>query len=227
MKDFDVIVKGGGLAGLITAREVAKNGFSVLVIEEHNEIGLPDKCAGLVSMRVLEELNVSEFKKVIQNKIERAVIYSPSKIELEIDASRQNVVVINRHEFDKLIAIEALKYGAKINDNERVVNYKENDKVVVKTDKEYYVCKYFVDAGGYTSLLKLRNKGVIPAARYLIKGKFEKEKVEIFVDQNITNGFFTWIVPISEEYAKVGNAGYGINPLMLLINLLKRKELVK
>ena len=47
---YDTIVAGGSIAGLLTAREVASKGFSVLVIEEDYEIGTPEHCGGLVSI---------------------------------------------------------------------------------------------------------------------------------------------------------------------------------
>ncbi|NHV96347.1 MAG: FAD-binding protein, partial [Thaumarchaeota archaeon] len=49
--DYDVVIAGGGLAGLLAAREVASKGLNVAVFEEDLEIGVPDKCDGLVSMR--------------------------------------------------------------------------------------------------------------------------------------------------------------------------------
>ena len=42
---YDVIVAGGSIAGLLTAREISYKGFSVLVIEEDYEIGTPESLA--------------------------------------------------------------------------------------------------------------------------------------------------------------------------------------
>lgn len=38
-KDYDVVVIGGGLAGLTAANKLAKNGRSVLLLEAHNKLG--------------------------------------------------------------------------------------------------------------------------------------------------------------------------------------------
>jgi len=40
--NFDVVVAGGSVAGLLCAREISSGGFSVLVIEEDYEIGTPE-----------------------------------------------------------------------------------------------------------------------------------------------------------------------------------------
>ena len=44
MKEYDVVIAGGSISGLLTAREIARNGNSVLVLEENFEIGTPDHC---------------------------------------------------------------------------------------------------------------------------------------------------------------------------------------
>ena len=41
---FDVVIAGGSVAGLLCAREISSEGFSVLVIEEDYEIGTPEPC---------------------------------------------------------------------------------------------------------------------------------------------------------------------------------------
>ena len=50
----DVLIVGGGPAGAAVAKGLSKNGFSVIIVEEHREIGRPVQCSGLVSPRVLE-----------------------------------------------------------------------------------------------------------------------------------------------------------------------------
>jgi len=41
-KFYDVIVAGGSVSGLLCAREIARSGLSVLVLEEDSEIGTPE-----------------------------------------------------------------------------------------------------------------------------------------------------------------------------------------
>jgi len=55
MKKYDVIVAGGSISGLLAAREIAKKGYSVLVLEEGFEVGTPDHCGGLVSKSALRD----------------------------------------------------------------------------------------------------------------------------------------------------------------------------
>ena len=39
---YDVVIAGGSVAGLLAAREIAKDGHTALVLEEGFEIGTPE-----------------------------------------------------------------------------------------------------------------------------------------------------------------------------------------
>ena len=41
MEEYDVVIAGGSISGLIASREIAKKGYSVLVLEEGFEVGTP------------------------------------------------------------------------------------------------------------------------------------------------------------------------------------------
>jgi len=108
---FDVVIAGGSIAGLLSAREIASNGFSVLVIEEDYEIGTPEHCGGLVSIAGLEELGVIPFRKTFDHMIESAQISAPDGGSFEINSKKQKVIEISRRELDKQIAFQAQKMG--------------------------------------------------------------------------------------------------------------------
>ena len=47
--DYDVIIIGAGPVGGYTSRLLCNRGLTVLMVEEHNEVGRPFQCAGLVT----------------------------------------------------------------------------------------------------------------------------------------------------------------------------------
>ena len=97
---YDVVVAGGSVAGLLSAREISAEGYSVLVIEEDYEIGTPEHCGGLVSVAGLEELGIIPFRKTFDHMIESAKITSPNGNSFTINSKKQKVVEISRRELD-------------------------------------------------------------------------------------------------------------------------------
>ena len=47
--DADVIVVGAGPAGARTAALLSERGHSVIVLEEHQEVGFPVHCSGFIT----------------------------------------------------------------------------------------------------------------------------------------------------------------------------------
>src|SRR5947209_9198229 len=58
--DYDVLIVGGGPAGLAAAEVAAKQGVRVLVLERHNEIGYPVHTSGGSWIRDMEVLGIPQ-----------------------------------------------------------------------------------------------------------------------------------------------------------------------
>jgi len=218
---FDVVIAGGSIAGLLCAREITSEGFSVLVIEEDYEIGTPEHCGGLVSIAGLEELGVIPFRKTYEHMIEFAKITSPNGNSFTINSKKQKVVEISRRELDKQIAFQAQKNGAMIKVR---TSFQEITDRGIRTNEEKIDCKIFVDARGISSLIQKNRNGVLSSAQYEIYADWiKKGKVEVIFDQEKHPGFFAWVIPSNEGKGKVGVAGKGINVAETLEKILEQK----
>ena len=51
---YDAVVVGGGPSGSTMAQHITAEGFKVLVVEEHEQVGHPNHCAGPVRPRTLK-----------------------------------------------------------------------------------------------------------------------------------------------------------------------------
>ena len=219
--DFDVVVAGGSVAGLLCAREIALEGFSVLVIEEDYEIGTPEHCGGLVSFAGLKELGIIPFRKNFDHMIESAKITSPNGKSFTINSKKQKVIEISRRELDKQIAFQAQKNGAEIKVR---TSFQEITDTGIRTSKEKIDCKIFVDARGVSSLIHKDRTGILSSAQYEIYADWiKKGKVEVIFDQEKYPGFFAWIIPSGDGKGKVGVAGRGIKVSEALESILKEK----
>ena len=218
---YDVIIAGGSIAGLLTAREISSKKFSVLVIEEDYEIGTPEHCGGLVSIAGLEELGIIPFKKTFEHMIESAKITSPNGESFTINSKNQKVAEISRRELDKQVAFQAQKNGAVIKVR---TSFQEMTETGIRTNEEKIDCKIFVDARGVSSLIHKDRTGILSSAQYEIYADWiKKGKVEVIFDQEKYPGFFAWVIPSAEGKGKVGIAGKGINVSETLNEFLKQK----
>ena len=218
---YDVVVAGGSVAGLLSAREISSKGFSVLVIEEDYEIGTPEHCGGLVSIAGLEKLGIIPFRKTFDHMIRSAEITSPNGKKFTINSKKQKVIEISRRELDKQIAFQAQKNGAVIKVR---TSFQEITDTGIRTNEEKIDCKIFVDARGVSSLIHKDRTGILSSAQYEIYADWiKKGKVEVIFDQEKYPGFFAWVIPSNEGKGKVGVAGKGINVSETLNEILKEK----
>ncbi|QUC65051.1 NAD(P)/FAD-dependent oxidoreductase [Nitrosopumilus sp. K4] len=219
---FDVVIAGGSIAGLICAREIARNKNSVLVIEEDYEIGTPEHCGGLVSTTGLEELGVIPFRKTFDHLIETAEIFAPNGKSFSINSKKQKVAEISRRELDKQLAFQAQKNGAVIKVR---TSFQEITKDGIRTNDGEVKCKIFVDARGVSSLIQKDRTGILSSAQYEIFADWiKKGEVKVFFDQKKYPEFFAWIIPSGEGKGKIGIAGRGINASETMEKFLSTKN---
>ena len=225
MPDYDVIVAGGSISGLLAAREIAAGDLSVVVLEEDSEIGTPEHCGGVVSTSGIHNLGIVPDIKTIENSsITHAKIFSHSSC-FEISAAKQKVIVLDRRAFDKQIAYQAQNKGAEIRVKCSMRSFgKQDDEYLVKTSEGDLTCEYFVDARGVGSLISRNREGVLQSAQYEIYASWiEPDTIEVAFDSQLYPGFFAWIIPTGRARGKVGVAGRGINAASALQYYLDSK----
>jgi geranylgeranyl reductase family protein len=223
---YDVVIGGGSVGGLSFASEAASLGLKVLVLEEDPSIGEPEKCDGLVSMKAMGRYMPPE-AGCIQSRVKRGTVFAPSGSSASLDASKLEVVVIDRSAYEEQLAETAVSRGAKVVTSSRVTvtEPSEDGMKVVAAGSEAYRCSYYVDATGPSGIIKRNRGGLMPAAKYELQGDwFQDGDVEVYLDQEKYPGFFAWVIPRGDGIAKVGAAGFGINSFKALDAFISGKD---
>ena len=79
--DYDVIIVGAGPVGGHLGRILSERGLEVLMLEEHQEIGKPFQCAGLVTPSAMNRVDLHD---TILSDVWGARIHSPMGTRVEI-----------------------------------------------------------------------------------------------------------------------------------------------
>lgn len=213
MMHYDAIIIGGGPAGCATARNIAGQGFSVLVVEEHERIGEPVRCSGLISPRTVDISGVSD--SVVINELKGARVFSPRGGQLNISSDKVKAVAIDRVAFDRAIADQAMAAGADIMPGarakgiERLIN---GFRVMVerKGVKASLNTRLLIGADGVNSQvakwLNLR-KSLHMARMYAADVELSREainNVDIFMGHSVAPGWFGWVIPLDGRRCRVG-----------------------
>ena len=220
-----ITIVGASIAGLLAASKIGDSGLEVTVYEEHREIGIPEKCDGLVSGKGMADLGLVPPSKVVQNQPSGAIFFSPGGREIRIDARKQNVLVLDRTRFDRYLAERALRSGARIELGKRVSKITQSDSSAITTvDGDDIDSEVVLDCSGYESYIRSGGQ-TLQGALYLVQGDwFDKSTVEVYLDPVSAPGFFFWVIPIESDIAKIGVAGTGINTFLALDKFVEKKN---
>ena len=223
---YDVVVVGAGPIGCFTAWNLAEEGYSVLLLEEHECAGLPLHCAGLVSPRVLRFLPGSSRTGVVLAKMNQACIHPPDGSHFYIRSERVKALVIDRIKFDMTLAEMASNSGAEVCFSTRVKGVKGSpNRYHVSTSKGELSGRVVIGSDGAYSLLARvfefpPVEEVIPACVYYMECE-ESDSVDIYLGSEIAPGFFAWIIRGGGRV----NIGLGtrkrVNPLPYMKKFLK------
>lgn len=218
--DVDVVVVGAGPGGSATAKRCAELGLNVVMFEKRQEIGSPKRCGEGMSSDAIEKLGQKIPNYCIMQTINGSLVYAPNGKKIIIDYGKTAGYVLERKQYDKWLAEEAARAGAKVQAKTYVTGVRKENDFVKGVDAEFESEKFsikskiVVAADGVESKvarwagMNTTNKPVNIDSGF----QFEMVDIEIEDPHKIILYFNTkmaprgylWIFPKGEDKANVG-----------------------
>jgi len=226
--EFDVLIAGAGPAGSMTGWHIAREGFSVLMIDKKKEAGVPVQCAEYIPALLSKEITISE--ETITNKIKGLRLYFPDNSTYEFCAPGY---ILNRSIFDKYLTLNAVKAGACLWLKTKFLRL-ENDKILLSKNGRLIEisAKIIVGADGPNSrvsrLINRRYKDYVVAYQQELPLIEEMEYTEVYFDKKFFGGY-AWLFP-KKHSANVGvgvRTGYKVKVKDLFHQFVERVVNVK
>ncbi|MFW9948771.1 MAG: hypothetical protein ACFFKA_01430 [Candidatus Thorarchaeota archaeon] len=211
IEKFDVCIIGGSLAGNYLCHLISKFGLTTAVIEEHEQIGLPLQCAGIVSKKIEKLIELPN--KLILNRVKAAKLVSPSQRSIILSGDEEPLIIdrigLDQHFYNLTHSLSNVKFllGEKFL-NFSYIRRKTQVKLCILTSKRKIEAQMLIGCDGPLSSvgksLKLINN-VIYASQIRIKGTYDLDKAVMYFDPRWKE-LFGWIVPEGNDIYRIGLA---------------------
>jgi digeranylgeranylglycerophospholipid reductase len=205
----DVVVVGGGPAGLYAGWKLAHAGHDVVLLEEHESIGDPVHCTGVLAREAFDQFGINT--NAVLNDLTTVRFYAPSGDTIDYSTRSVEAVVIDRQAFDRDLARKALRAGVRVVHG-RVTTLRVDDAGVTVTGSAVAargrVC--ILACGASYAIQRQLGLGIPTMRLVSAQTELPAERlgdVEVHFGRRLAPGGFSWAVPVrrgDRAFVRVG-----------------------
>ncbi|MBC8463179.1 NAD(P)/FAD-dependent oxidoreductase [Candidatus Bathyarchaeota archaeon] len=228
----EAAIIGAGPAGLIAAEVISSKGYATTVFEEHRKVGVPNHCAGIISVEGFGRLGIPLDDRFYLNTIVGGRLFSADGTCLEIRDKKPRAHIIDRGGFDGYLADAAVDSGVDLRTSTRVKDIVFTKKGVVGIKMGDYAVRsdILINAEGPGGRLMARagystgQEGILNGFNVDLSGvDVESNMVEVWFSDEASKGFFTWVAPLGDDKVRVGLASQTGDGHVALKKFIKKR----
>ncbi|MDX2256103.1 MAG: NAD(P)/FAD-dependent oxidoreductase [Pseudanabaenaceae cyanobacterium bins.39] len=218
MKEFEVVVIGAGPAGGHCARQLAKLGHRILLVEQHASFDVNNYSSAGSPLEILEQFALPD---TVVARYWRNIEIIASHVQRQWRSPNNLGVVFDFKKLRQFLADDTVKYGGEVWLGHRYVSCDADTGLVYLKPKqgEAFAVKaqMIVDATGYSRAVMYPRKSDRPSfykatgIEYLIEvtpEQYQKyaDSLVFFLGYKWSPQGYSWIFPMDQNQLKVGSA---------------------
>lgn len=207
MNHSEILIAGGGFAGLLCAKTLAERGVSVTLLERKKAAGVGMHTTGIIVGECAEEFAMPAH---LTRKVTDVRLYAPNLKHIDLKSSDYFFLTTDTPNLMRWLSDEAIKAGANIvYDTAYERGEKQGERYVVNGT---YSCNFLIGADGPRS--KVADDFQLGQnTQFLLGAEAEYTGLPLdnnnafycFLDQTLAWGYLGWVIP-GVDVAQVGLA---------------------